>query len=307
MASSPSKSAEYSIAAVSKLTGIGCHSLRVWERRYDFPVPNRSPSGHRRYTSEQVQALDRVAAQLREGDSLNDVMAQIRAGSTVLAPQADSPSPPSSVDGLLSALQRGDLDAAELAFENAIDGLSKLDRILRVLQPAFIEVGERWFRGESQVFQEHFATEFLRRKLAVLLDEVRQAGKEQKRTAILATVQGDRHEGGILMFGLILELHGWRGISLGVDLPTTEIQKAVDLWKPDAVCVSFVLSRNVNKRFVELSRVTGAPVYVGGRSIVNYQGLARRHGLHPLPGSGEEAAVRMITEIEAAGTSALKQ
>ena len=29
----------YSIAAVSKLTGISCHTLRVWERRYGFPVP----------------------------------------------------------------------------------------------------------------------------------------------------------------------------------------------------------------------------------------------------------------------------
>ena len=35
----------YSIAAVSKLTGVSCHALRVWERRYGFPVPQRSPRG----------------------------------------------------------------------------------------------------------------------------------------------------------------------------------------------------------------------------------------------------------------------
>ena len=50
----------YSIAAVSKLTGISCHTLRVWERRYGFPVPERSPSGHRRYTRSQVELLCRL-------------------------------------------------------------------------------------------------------------------------------------------------------------------------------------------------------------------------------------------------------
>src|SRR3954454_12646166 len=39
--STPPEDAVYSIAAVSKLTGASCHALRVWERRYGFPVPHR--------------------------------------------------------------------------------------------------------------------------------------------------------------------------------------------------------------------------------------------------------------------------
>ncbi|HMB03716.1 MAG TPA: hypothetical protein VKP69_08245, partial [Isosphaeraceae bacterium] len=31
-------------------------------------------------------------------------------------------------------------------------------------------------------------------------------------------------------------------------------------------------------------QIRGLPIFVGGRSILNYQGLARRHGLIPLPG-----------------------
>ena len=53
--------AQYAIAAVSRLSGISCHTLRVWERRYGFPVPVRSPSGHRRYDRDQVQTLCRLA------------------------------------------------------------------------------------------------------------------------------------------------------------------------------------------------------------------------------------------------------
>lgn len=292
-------SSEYSIAAVSKLTGIGCHALRIWERRYGFPVPHRTPSGHRRYAAEQVQILDHVARRLREGSPLAEVMSEIRS-CAIPAREDSTEREPLAVpfDAVLQALLSGDELAAEVAYHEAIDGRSCLDQLRLVIQPALVEVGERWFRGKCDIYQEHFSTEFLRRKLAVLIESARSKNPRPNRTALVATVQGDRHEGGILMLCTILELAGWRALSLGVDLPTGEIQKAVDSWKPDAVCLSFVLSRNVNKRFTELSRINGAPIYVGGRSILNYQGLARRHGLHPIPGPGDVGIHRMIAEIE---------
>src|SRR6478609_9300158 len=71
----------YSIAAVSKLTGVSCHALRVWERRYGFPFPHRTPSGHRRYSSDQVGVLRRVAVLAQGGQSIGDLIAAVREGS----------------------------------------------------------------------------------------------------------------------------------------------------------------------------------------------------------------------------------
>ena len=86
------------------------------------------------------------------------------------------------------------------------------------------------------------------------------------------------------MLHLLLERAGWRVVNLGVDLPVPEYRKAVEAWHPDALGLSFVLSRNIKKRFRELAQIRGLPIFVGGRSIVNYQSLAHRHGLIPLPG-----------------------
>jgi len=36
------------MGAVTKRTGITEHTLRAWERRFDFPKPVRLVSGHRR-------------------------------------------------------------------------------------------------------------------------------------------------------------------------------------------------------------------------------------------------------------------
>jgi hypothetical protein len=87
-------------------------------------------------------------------------------------------------------------------------------------------------------------------------------------------------------------------VNLGVDLPVCAYQRAIATWRPDALGLSFVLSRSINKRFRELSQIREVPIFVGGRSIVNYQGLARRQGLIPLPGSIEGAVERLLVAYE---------
>jgi DNA-binding transcriptional MerR regulator len=46
-----------SIAAVERDTGLSKDTLRVWERRYGFPIPQRDPFGERIYTLDQVDRL----------------------------------------------------------------------------------------------------------------------------------------------------------------------------------------------------------------------------------------------------------
>ena len=59
-----------------------------------------------------------------------------------------------------------------------------------------------------------------------------------------------------------------------------------------------MLSRNIQKRFLELSKIRDVPVFVGGRSILNYRGLARRYGLIPLVGSTPLAVGQMVARLE---------
>ena len=74
------KSVAYSIAAVSKLTGVSCHALRVWERRYGFPIPERSASGHRRYGHQQVSVLRVLAKLTRGGRPIGELIGEYQAG-----------------------------------------------------------------------------------------------------------------------------------------------------------------------------------------------------------------------------------
>ena len=48
---------QYSIGVVAKRTHMHPETLRVWERRYGFPLPGRDRLGERSYPQEQVQRL----------------------------------------------------------------------------------------------------------------------------------------------------------------------------------------------------------------------------------------------------------
>ena len=51
-------------------TGVAEPTLRIWERRYGFPQPQRTPSGHRRYSIDQAELVDRVLGLRAAGLSL---------------------------------------------------------------------------------------------------------------------------------------------------------------------------------------------------------------------------------------------
>lgn len=291
---------EYSIAAVSKLTGVSCHALRVWERRYQFPTPLRSASGHRRYTADQVGVLRHLASLLSAGRPIGELIDEHRAGRLALRAgpgrEAKEKAPSAAIIDFLLA---GEMAKADAMIDRLAERSSPVDLAQRVIGPAMIDVGERWFRGECDVFQEHYALGSLSNRLGGLLDRARRSNIQPRRKVLIGAVEGDRHEGGVLMVSLALELAGWRALPMGVDLPVSQYRKAVEAWRPDAIGLSFVLSRNINKRFRELSEIRDVPILVGGRSIVNHQGLARRHGLIPLTGSLSAATAQMIKEVEA--------
>ena len=55
------------ISAVERDTGLGKDTLRVWERRYDFPQPVRDANGERLYPAEQVERLRQIKRLMDQG------------------------------------------------------------------------------------------------------------------------------------------------------------------------------------------------------------------------------------------------
>jgi DICT domain-containing protein len=69
------------IKDVAERTGITAATIRIWEQRYGFPEPSRTPSGYRVYTEDDVDALRRVAALRETGLSVPAAVERARAAS----------------------------------------------------------------------------------------------------------------------------------------------------------------------------------------------------------------------------------
>jgi MerR family transcriptional regulator, light-induced transcriptional regulator len=74
------------IAQVVEVTGVAEGTLRMWERRYGFPAPERLPSGHRRYSEDDVDLVRRVVAERQAGLSLPAAVARVKRGAAASAP-----------------------------------------------------------------------------------------------------------------------------------------------------------------------------------------------------------------------------
>lgn len=74
--------ATLSIGDVVAATGVGEATLRAWERRFGFPAPRREPSGHRRYSRDEVERIRAVVRERDRGLSLAVAIERVTAESS---------------------------------------------------------------------------------------------------------------------------------------------------------------------------------------------------------------------------------
>jgi len=79
------------IGELSRRTGVNPATLRMWEQRHGFPVPDRRDSGHRRYPEPVIGQVLEVVRRRDEGMRLEVAIAAVAAAGQLAVP----PGPPS--------------------------------------------------------------------------------------------------------------------------------------------------------------------------------------------------------------------
>lgn len=284
------------IGELSRRTGVSPELLRAWERRYDLLHPTRSPGGLRLYSIEDLERVRLMSRHIAEGVAAREAAglatrAMVGDASGVAA-RADQPTAAFDAQRAVADLGRAVDAFDEPAAQTIIDELlsvATVDAMLaEVVVPFLREVGDRWQRGELSVAQEHFASNVLRGRLLGL---GRNWGAGTGPRALLACPPGERHDLGLIAFGLALRARGWRIDFLGSDTPTESIVRAVSTLDPALLVVSATaadLLRPVLDELAALAR--GRMVAVAGAAAGE---VAAPEGVMSLAGDpvGEAARV----------------
>jgi DNA-binding transcriptional MerR regulator/methylmalonyl-CoA mutase cobalamin-binding subunit len=273
MKTSPGASEDrlYSIGAVARTTGLSPDTLRVWQKRYGFPVPQRKTSGHRLYSSADVRRLRRISEALARGHRPGYIVALSEARLESLlhhfAPaEAAAPLPAASLPALMRLVREH--AGAELV-EALLAEAGRLGPVgfLRLCAAPMIEaVGDAWSRGDLGVAHEHFFSERISDSLRSLRLPFERGSR---RCLVLAALAGETHGLGLQLVAFLAAVEGLQPHVLGTDVPVPEIAAAVKTRRPAAVGISISISTGGATSKDQLGELRHAvpaaiPVLVGG-------------------------------------------
>jgi methanogenic corrinoid protein MtbC1 len=221
-----------SIGDICSETGLSADVVRVWERRYGFPLPVRLPSGHRRYRREDLLRLRLMAEAVAKGHRPSMVARASEEALRRLLVRGDNP----GADALYEAVATLDTDRMRRLFREAQASLGWKAFLQRIVSPLLDRVGMAWAEGTIGIHHEHLVTEVLEdflRELRLKCETLPGRG-----SVMLCTLPGERHRLGLLMAALAYATQGVRTELLGVDLPVASIAQAARALKVDRVAVS---------------------------------------------------------------------
>lgn len=282
-----------SIAAVERDTGLSKDTLRVWERRYGFPSPQRDAIGERAYTLDHVEKL-RVIKRLMDAGHRPGRIVPLSFGelqklsdSTVDQPVRSPATALASCDVLahIDLIRTHDVAAlrSHLSHQLARFGIGRF--VTEVIAPLNLAVGDAWIRGQMEIFEEHTYSETVQVVLRQAIASVPPPAPGSGPKVLLTTFPGEPHGLGLLMAEAIFALEGCTCVSLGTQTPLWDIVMAAGAHRADIVALGFTGCMNPNQVVEGLQELRGklpppAQVWVGGGAPVLHR--RRVDGVLPL-------------------------
>lgn len=207
------------IQQLSHETGINIDTLRIWERRYGFPVPGRNARGHRSYSLEQVEELRIVKSLQNFGQRPGKILSLSSAQRRELLSELSSQSLPKETNqhrlvyemhpdqiALEIRRQRERMELADFIHQYAVSLLQILDH--------------GWSNGRVSIAREHLISDQLEN---LLRPELTGNATGEKPSIVFLTLSGERHKLGLLFAAVLFEQAGVPAIWLSEELPLSEI------------------------------------------------------------------------------------
>ncbi len=260
-------SGRHSIGDVSRIAGIPKNLLRMWERRYGYPKPERDRNGDRIYSNEELEKLVAIRHLMgqgcRPGKLVGLKLSQLR--SLMSKAEADL-----DIDRLIALLKTDDTLSLRGHLQQQLAALGLRSFVHRLMAPATSAVGDAWARGELEIYQEHLYTELI----TALVREALPAHYQMEGSPriMLTTLQGEPHALGLLMAEALAWIGGAQVIPFGTEMPLRDIVNAITRHEIDVLGLSFSCHFGNEDALAMLSGLrhqvdSGVAIWAGGAAI----------------------------------------
>jgi len=288
----------FPIRTVSELTGVNAITLRAWETRYGLIEPIRKSSGHRLYTQEHIDLINRVVGLLDRGMRIGQINAETLSGADLDSDSTEQRQDhwQRHINGMIAAIIRFDESSLERIYGEALSFYPVRVVTDKLLTPLMRELGERWANKRGSVAEEHFFGFYLRNKLGARFHH--RSRTQTGPRLLLACLPGDLHEIGLLLFALDACDQGFQTVLLGANMPLEELPAAVKKTKSDALVLSGVIEpteKVITEQLPRLVNDISVPVFLGGGIAARNFDRLRKSGVR-LIGKDIDTGIRQIAE-----------
>lgn len=277
------------IGEFSRRVGVSPELLRAWETRYGLVRPERTGGRLRLYSEQDERQVRLMLENLAAGMPASEAARLALPG-----PLPSVHERAQAAAQIEVALSRGvealDEPMTQAALDRLLETFALPQALSEVILPFLHRLGEGWAAAEIDVAHEHFASNVIGGRLRTL---ARGWGAGVGPRAVLACQPGERHDLGLLCFGLALREHGWRITYLGADTPLHEVDAVCSKLAPAIVVLCAVDRERFRRSADEITALgTWVRVAIGGAGAT--PALAGKLGVELLGGDPVAEAAALV-------------
>lgn len=233
--------ANYSINDIEKLSGVKAHTIRIWEKRYNFLPNRRTDSNIRFYQDEDLELILNIAHLNRNGLKISKIanltaeeIKQKVANSCDVDAMFDQ-----QIDGLmLSMFELNEYKflkilnhkIKEFGFEKTMD---------TYIYPLLDKLSVMWIAGSVKGVHECFINNIIKRKLINEIDKIKFDYNHDAKKFFIYLPEYEAHEMSILYTYYLLKTNGVNTLYLGSQQTLNDVKDAVEIFKPEFIFTIF--------------------------------------------------------------------
>lgn len=233
---------EHTVGDVAARLGVSPSTLRMWGARYGLTASSRSTGGHRRFTENDLDLLERFHRAVIAGESPRKAAADLTGGA--VAPSSSGgpggnvlavPGAGRRARGLARAASRLDEMAVEDGVLSALEEMKGVAVWDEVVRPLLVSAGEQWQHTGTGIEVEHLLTQAV--SMALIRYTAGLPELPRDKPVLLA---GAPHEEHVLPLHAVRACLAERGIPsrlLGPRMPVSALSKVAQRTRAPGVLI----------------------------------------------------------------------
>ena len=216
----------FSIKDLENLSGIKAHTIRIWEKRYNLLVPERTDTNIRTYNLRSLQKLMNISFLNSNGYKVSRIAAldefQIATKVKEISYLGNTET------HAFNAFKLAMLNFDQALFYNTYNRLLEEKSFREIFYELFIpiiqDIGFLWQTLTIKPSHEHFLSVHIRQKVLIHIERIQSSNpKPDTKTFVLFLPLNEIHDIGLLFINYELLSRGYHTIYLGESVPIEDL------------------------------------------------------------------------------------